>query len=177
MSKVRVNCFATSIDGYGAGPRQDLESPLGVGGEALHEWFFPTQAFRAQLGQPGGSTGVDNALACQWGPGIGVEIMGRNKFGPQRGPWTDEEWKGWWGEEPPFHTPCFVMTHYPRDPMVVGETTFHFVSGTPAEVLAMAREAAGGLDVRLGGMHHRFDIETLTAPSGVTHLFLTRKPR
>ena len=115
-------------------------------------WFTGTRSFHVQQGQPGGSTGVDDAFASSWGPGVGVEIMGRNKFGPQRGPWTDEEWKGWWGEEPPFHTPVFVLTHHVRPPIEMkGGTTFHFIDASPAQALAAAKEAAGGLDVRIGG--------------------------
>jgi dihydrofolate reductase len=116
------------------------------------EWFFGTHSFRAMQGKDGGTHGVDEAFASQWGPRIGAEIMGRNKFGPQRGPWPDDGWRGWWGEDPPFHTPVFVLTHHPRPPMVMeGGTTFHFVDATPQEALRLAQEAAGGLDVRIGG--------------------------
>jgi dihydrofolate reductase len=152
MSQVRVHNFSVSLDGYGTGEGQSLEAPYGHAGTRLHEWFFATRTFRAMQGEPGGSAGVDQAMASTWGPGIGAEIMGRNKFGPQRGPWADEEWKGWWGDEPPFHTPAFVLTHYPRPSIEMkGGTTFYFIDASPAEALAAAREAAGGLDVRIGG--------------------------
>ncbi len=152
MSLVRVHNFTISLDGYGAGADQRLEAPFGHAGTRLTEWFFATRTFRAMQGEPGGSTGVDDALASSWGPGIGAEIMGRNKFGPQRGPWTDHEWRGWWGDEPVFRTPVFVLTHYPRPSIEMeGGTTFHFVDASPAQALAMAREAAGDLDVRIGG--------------------------
>jgi dihydrofolate reductase len=152
MSRVRVHNFSVSLDGFGTGEGQSLETPFGHAGSRLHEWFFPTRAFRAMQGQEGGTTGVDDAFAQQWGPGIGAEIMGRNKFGYQRGPWTDDEWRGWWGEDPPFHTPVFILTHHPRPPIEMkGGTTFSFVDGTPAEALRLAEDAAGGLDVRIGG--------------------------
>lgn len=152
MSRVRVHNFSVSLDGYGTGAGQSLESPFGHAGMKLHEWFFPTRTFREMQGQSDGSTGIDDAFASQWGPEIGVEIMGRNKFGPQRGPWADEEWKGWWGDEPPFHTPVFVLTHHPRPSIdMEGGTTFHFVDAAPAEALKMARDAADGRDVRVGG--------------------------
>ena len=152
MSSVRVHNFAVSLDGYGTGEGQDLEAPFGHAGSRLHEWFFPTHSFRQMQGEPGGTTGVDDAFASNWGPGIGAEIMGRNKFGPQRGPWLDEDWKGWWGDDPPFHTPVFILTHHPRPAIAMdGGTTFHFIDASPAEALRAAREAAGGLDVRIGG--------------------------
>jgi dihydrofolate reductase len=152
MSQVWVHNFSVSLDGYGTGEGQSLESPFGHAGGRLHEWFFGTRTFRAMHGEPGGSAGVDEAFASNWGTGIGAEIMGRNKFGPQRGPWENEEWKGWWGEDPPFHTPVFVLTHHPRPSVEMkGGTTFHFIDASPAEALAAAREAAGGLDVRIGG--------------------------
>ncbi len=152
MSTVRVHNFAVSLDGFGAGEGQTLEQPFGHAGGKLTTWFFGTSTFRGMQGEGGGSTGVDEALASRWGPGIGAEIMGRNKFGPQRGPWDDDEWKGWWGDDPPFHTPVFVLTHYPRPPIPMeGGTTFHFVDASPAEALELARDAAGGLDVRIGG--------------------------
>ena len=152
MSRVRVHNFAVSLDGFGTGEGQSLESPFGHAGTRLHEWFFPTRTFRTMQGEPGGSTGVDDAFAGKWAPGIGAEIMGRNKFGPQRGPWADEEWQGWWGDEPPFHTPVFVLTHHPRPTLTMkGGTTFHFIDADPAEALQTAKEAAGGLDVRIGG--------------------------
>jgi dihydrofolate reductase len=152
MSQVWVHNFSISLDGYGTGEGQSLESPFGHAGVRLHEWFFGTRTFRAMQGEPGGSAGVDEAFASNWGAGIGAEIMGRNKFGPQRGPWENEEWKGWWGDDPPFHTPVFVLTHHPRPPVEMkGGTTFYFIDASPAEALAAAREAAGGLDVRIGG--------------------------
>jgi dihydrofolate reductase len=155
MSRVRVHNFSISLDGFGTGDGQTLEAPFGHAGNRLHEWFFPTrtfQGFHAAPGDVGGGTDVDDAFASQWATGIGVEIMGRNKFGPQRGPWEDEEWKGWWGEDPPFHTPVYVLTHYPRPSIVMaGGTTFHFIDAAPAEALDVARRAAGGSDVRIGG--------------------------
>src|SRR3954469_23695787 len=152
MSRVRVHNFSVSLDGFGAGEGQSLEAPFGHADGRLVEWFFATRTFRQMQGEPGGSTGVDDAFASNWGPGIGAEIMGRNKFGPQRGPWADEEWKGWWGDDPPFHTPVFVLTHHLRPAIEMkGGTTFHFIDASPAEALEAAREAAGGLDVRIGG--------------------------
>jgi dihydrofolate reductase len=152
MSKVRVHNLAVSLDGFATGEGQSLEAPFGHAGGRLMEWFMQTRTFRAMNGAPGGSEGADNAFAAAWGPGIRAEIMGRNKFGPQRGAWPDEEWKGWWGDDPPFHTPVFVLTHHPRPSLVMeGGNVFHFVDATPAEALTMARDAAGGLDVRIGG--------------------------
>ena len=155
MSRVRVHNFSVSLDGFGTGEPQSLEAPFGHAGERLHEWFFPTRTFQSMQGKSGdsdGSTGVDDAFASKWATGIGVEIMGRNKFGPQRGAWADEEWKGWWGDNPPFHTPVYVLTHHPRPSIEMqGGTTFHFIDASPAEALEVARESAGGLDVRIGG--------------------------
>ena len=152
MSQVRVHNFSISLDGFGTGEGQTLESPFGHAGGRLHNWFFQTRAFRAMQGQDGGSTGVDDAMAQAWDAGIGAEIMGRNKFGPQRGPWEDHDWTGWWGANPPFHTPVYVRTHHPRpSAQMEGGTTFHFVDGSPEEVLRLAHEGAGGLDVRIGG--------------------------
>ena len=152
MSRVRVHNFSVSLDGFGTGDSQTLENPFGHAGTRLTEWFFGTRTFREMQGGRGGSTGVDDAFASNWGPGIGAEIMGRNKFGPQRGAWADEEWKGWWGDDPPFHTPVFVLTHHPRPSIEMdGGTTFHFIDANPAEALEIARDAAGGLDVRIGG--------------------------
>jgi dihydrofolate reductase len=152
MSRLRVQCFAISIDGYGAGPNQDLQHPLGVGGPELMEWFFPTRTWRAMQGQDGGETGVDDAMAQAGFAGIGAWILGRNMFGPVRGPWPDEQWKGWWGDEPPYHTPVFVLTQHPRPPLrMAGGTEFHFVTEGIHVALAQARAAAGGRDVRLGG--------------------------
>jgi len=152
MSKLRVHCFAISLDGYGAGPAQSRENPLGVGGEALHEWFFPTRTFQRMIGKDDGATGVDEDFAARGFDGIGAWILGRNMFGPVRGPWPDDEWKGWWGDEPPYHTPVFVLTHHARAPVTMkGGTVFHFVTEGIHAALERARAAAGGRDVRLGG--------------------------
>ncbi|MFF3109364.1 dihydrofolate reductase family protein [Kitasatospora sp. NPDC057904] len=213
MSRVRVHNFSISLDGYGTGEGQSLDQPFGHAGTRLHQWFFGTRTFREMQGAEGGSTGVDDAVARAWGEGIGAEIMGRRKFGPQQGPWEDHDWTGWWGANPPFHTPVFVLTHHPRPSVEMdGGTTFHFVDGTPHEVLHQAREAAGGLDVRIGGgpstvraflaadlvdhlhvvvvpivlgrgerlwdglegLEERFQVESVTTPSGVTHVTFTR---
>lgn len=213
MSHVRVHNFSVSLDGFGTGEGQRLEAPFGHAGQRLHEWFFGTRSFHEMQGETGGGTGVDDALASAWSPGIGAEIMGRNKFGPQRGPWADHEWTGWWGPNPPFHTPVFVLTHHPRPSIEMeGGTTFHFIEATPEEALRQAREAAGGLDVRIGGgpsmvreflaadlidhlhvvivpillgrgvrlwdglegLDERFQVESVTAPSGVMHMTFTR---
>jgi dihydrofolate reductase len=152
MSRVRVHNFSLSLDGFGTGEGQSLETPFGHAGSRLHEWFFPTRTFREMQGAPEGSVGIDDAFASNWNTGIGAEIMGRNKFGPQRGAWADEQWKGWWGDDPPFHTPVFILTHHPRPSLEMqGGTTFHFIDAGPAAALETAREAAGGLDVRIGG--------------------------
>jgi dihydrofolate reductase len=152
VSKLRVQSFAISIDGYGAGLRQDLQNPLGVHGPELMEWFFDTRVWLRMHGQEGGETGVDNEMAEQGFAGIGAWILGRNMFGPVRGPWRDDTWKGWWGDEPPYHTPVFVLTHHPRPPLrMAGGTEFHFVTDGIHAALAQARAAAGGRDVRLGG--------------------------
>ncbi len=152
MSKIKVQAFAISIDGYGAGPDQSLQNPLGAGGEALHKWFFPTRTWRQMQGMEGGSTGTDDEFAHRSMQGFGAWILGRNMFGPVRGPWPDEEWKGWWGPNPPYHVPTFVLTHHARAPLVMeGGTTFHFVTGGIHEALERAREAAQGKDVRIGG--------------------------
>jgi dihydrofolate reductase len=152
MSSVRVHNFSVSLDGFSTGEGQTLEQPFGHAGGRLMEWFFGTRTFRGMHDESAGSAGADESFASNWGPGIGAEIMGRNKFGPQRGPWVDQEWKGWWGDEPPFHSPVFVLTHHPRPSIEMkGGTTFHFIDADPAEALKMAQEAAGGLDVRIGG--------------------------
>ncbi|MFI6444361.1 dihydrofolate reductase family protein [Kitasatospora sp. NPDC050543] len=213
MSRVRVHNFSVSLDGFGTGEGQHLDSPFGHAGSRLHEWFFRTRTFRGMHLESGGDLGVDDAMARAWEAGIGAEIMGRNKFGPQRGPWEDDKWTGWWGTNPPFHTPVFVMTHHPRPSIEMeGGTTFHFIDATPQEALRIAREAAGGLDVRIGGgprtvreflaadlvdhlhvavvpivlgrgerlwdglegLENRFRVESVTTPSGITHLTFTR---
>ncbi len=153
MTRLRVNSFSISLDGYGAGPDQDLANPLGVGGTALHQWFFPTRTFqRMVVGGVDGTTGVDDDFAARGFDNVGAWILGRNMFGPVRGPWPDESWKGWWGASPPYHTPVFVLTHHPRPPLPMeGGTVFHFVTDGPDAALARATEAAGGKDVRVGG--------------------------
>jgi dihydrofolate reductase len=213
MSRVRVHNVSVSLDGFGTGEGQSLEAPFGHADQRLLEWFTATRSFREIHGESGGATGADNSFANDWGPGIGAEIMGRNKFGPQRGPWVDDGWQGWWGDDPPFHTPVFVLTHHPRPPIEMkGGTTFHFIDASPSMALSAAREAAAGLDVRIGGgpttireflaadlidhlhvaivpivlgrgerlweglegFESRFDVEAVSAPSGVTHLTFTR---
>jgi dihydrofolate reductase len=152
MPKLRVECFAISIDGYSAGPNQDLQNPLGVRGPELMEWYFSTRAWRTMHGKPDGETGVDNGIAEQGMAGLGAWILGRNMFGPVRGPWPDESWKGWWGDEPPYHTPAFVLTHYARAPIPMkGGTEFRFVTQGIRAALEQARAAAGDRDIRLGG--------------------------
>jgi dihydrofolate reductase len=152
MSKVRVAAFSISIDGFGAGPRQDINNPLGVRGFELHGWFQPTEEFKKMQGQSGGSRGVDNNFARQSFEGVGAWILGRNMFGPVRGPWPDDSWKGWWGDNPPYHTPVFVLTHHARSPLAMeGGTTFHFVTDGLESALQKAKEAAKGKDVRIGG--------------------------
>lgn len=157
MSLVRVQNFSISLDGFATGEGLSFEEPFGHAGERLHEWMFATRFGRAMLGEPGGSDGVDNAFAERHDSlGIGAEIMGRGKFGPQTGPWsdlgTDEEWRGWWGDNPPFHTPVFVLTHHPRPSVEMeGGTVFHFIDASPQDAVALAREAAGDRDVRIGG--------------------------
>jgi dihydrofolate reductase len=209
MSLTRVHNLSISLDGFATGEPQSLEAPFGHAGERLHRWMFATRYWD----EDGGSLGVDNAFAERHTPGVGAEIMGANKFGPPG--WQDDpEWKGWWGPNPPFHTPTFVLTHHAKPPMEMeGGTTFHFLDASPAEALATAREAAGGRDVRIGGgatvvrdfllaglvdhlhlvqvpillgrgvrlwdglegLEDSFDIETVSTPSGVTHLTFTRK--
>jgi dihydrofolate reductase len=140
------------MDGYGAGPRQDLDHPLGVNGPELMDWFFQTRVWRQMHGEADGETGIDNEMAELGFKGIGAWVLGRNMFGPVRGPWPDERWKGWWGDEPPYHTPVFVLTHYPRAPLrMAGGTEFRFVTDGIESALTQAKAAAGGLDVRLGG--------------------------
>jgi dihydrofolate reductase len=152
VAKLRVHNFAISLDGYGAGPDQGPETPLGVGGPRLHEWVFKTRFFQRMLGGDGGETGIDDDFAAAGDRGIGATVMGRNMFGPIRGPWADDGWKGWWGDNPPYHHPVFVLTHHPRPPIPMeGGTTFHFVVDGIEPALERAFEAAGGDDVRLGG--------------------------
>jgi dihydrofolate reductase len=152
MSKLLVRAFSISLDGYGAGPNQDLTNPLGENGERLHEWFLPTRTFRSVHGEGGGETGVDDDFAGHGFENIGAWILGRNMFGPVRGPWPDETWKGWWGDNPPYHVPVFVLTHHPRPSLTMeGGTVFHFVTDGIVEALRQARQAAKGKDVRLGG--------------------------
>jgi dihydrofolate reductase len=152
MAKLRVHNVSVSLDGYAAGPAQSLEHPLGVGAERLHEWVFRTRTGRRMLGEEDGETGTDDDFMVEGERGIGATVMGRNMFGPVRGPWGDEQWHGWWGDNPPYHHPVFVLTHHPRPPLTMaGGTTFHFVTDGIEAALARAFEAAGGLDVRLGG--------------------------
>lgn len=156
MSKLRVASFSISIDGFGAGPQQSLENPLGIGGMELHQWVFPTLSFQQMHGDGSnsgsGETGIDNDFAVRGFNNIGAWILGRNMFGPVRGPWPDDNWKGWWGDNPPYHVPVFVLTHHPREPLVMqGGTTFYFVTDGIHGALDRARAAANGKDVRLGG--------------------------
>jgi dihydrofolate reductase len=153
MSKLRVQCFSISLDGYGAGSDQGLRHPLGKHGEELHEWMYPTQSFKSQHGGGGtGTTGIDDDFARKGMENLGAWILGRNMFGPIRGEWPDDKWHGWWGPNPPYHVPVFVLTHHARQPLeMAGNTTFHFVTGGIEEALRLAREAAGKRDVRLGG--------------------------
>lgn len=209
-SRLRVHNFLITLDGFATGEGQTTQAGFGHAQTDFSAWFERIRLWRGL--QPDGVLGADEAVASGWGASIGAEIMGRNKFRPTTGPWPDDGWRGWWGQEPPFHTPCFVWTHYPHDPLVLGDTTFHFVSGTPAEVLARAVEAADGLDVRLGGgpttvrrflaadlvdylhvvlvplvigrgvrlwddlegLHRRFRVESVTLPSGATHVFFDK---
>ncbi len=152
MPKLRVNAFSLSLDGYGAGPHQDLAHPLGVGGMALHGWLLGTRTFQKMHGGSGGAGGVDDDFAARGFENVGAWILGRHMFGPIRGPWPDDRWKGWWGENPPYHTPVFVLTHHARPAIAMeGGTTFHFVTEGIHRALELATEAAGGRDVRLGG--------------------------
>lgn len=153
MPKVKVAAFSVSLDGFGAGLHQSLENPLGVGGPKLHGWFFKTKVFQEKvLGNDRGETGIDNDFAEKSFENVGAWILGRNMFGPVRGPWKDESWKGWWGDEPPYHVPVFVLTHHPRKPVEMqGGTTFYFVTEGIEAALKKAKEAARGKDVRIGG--------------------------
>jgi dihydrofolate reductase len=175
MSRVRVHNFSISLDGFATGEDPSLDSPFGHAGHRLHEWMITTRFARSTvLGEPGGSEGVDHAMAVQHGPGIGAEIMGAGKFGPPG--WQDDpEWRGWWGDDPPFHTPTFVLTHHQRPPLEMdGGTTFHFLDAEPTRALEVARDAADGMDVRIGGgptMLRSFLSEGL-----VDHLHLVQVP-
>ena len=152
MSKVRVASFSVSLDGFGAGPNQDLQNPMGVGGMVLHAWAFPTRTFKKMQGGEGGSTGVDETFAARGFENVGAWILGRNMFGPVRGPWLNEDWKGWWGDTPPYHVPVYVLTHQAREPLVMqGGTTFYFVTEGMEVALRRAIDAADGRDVRIGG--------------------------
>jgi dihydrofolate reductase len=152
VTRFRVNAFGISLDGFGAGAEQSLDNPMGVGGLAMHGWAFETKTFRAMHGGEGGSTGVDEEFAARSFENVGAWILGRNMFGPVRGSWGNESWKGWWGDEPPYHVPVFVLTHYPRPPLEMkGGTTFYFVTEGIEEAAKSAAAAAGGKDVRIGG--------------------------
>ena len=152
VSKLRVQCFGVSLDGYGSGPRQTLQAPLGEGFVEVMEWLFPTQFFHRMQGKEGGETGVDDTMAVRGFENVGAWILGRNMFGPVRGPWPDDSWKGWWGDEPPYRCPVYVLTHHPRAPIAMkGGTEFRFVTDGILSALTQAREAAGGRDVRVGG--------------------------
>ena len=153
MTRVRVESFTISLDGYGAGPKQDVSNPLGIGGTGLHEWLFPTRTLQRTLfGKDGGTTGIDEDFASRGLRNVGSWILGRNMFGPIRGPWPDMNWRGWWGDNPPYHVPVFILTHHARPPIAMeGDTTFHFITGGIHEALDRAREAAAGRDVQIGG--------------------------
>lgn len=152
MTRVRVESFSISLDGFGAGPEQSRENPLGIGGEALHEWVVSTRSWRESHGRDDGTTGIDDEFAGRAMENVGAWILGRNMFGPVRGEWTDMEWKGWWGKNPPYHVPVYVLTHHARPPIEMeGNTTFHFVTGGIHDALDRARAAANGKDVRIGG--------------------------
>ncbi len=152
MSKVRIESLSMSLDGFCAGPQQSLENPLGLGGPKLHDWAFPTATFQKMFGSDGGTTGTDNDYAARGFRNIGASILGRNMFGPIRGPWPNQDWKGWWGDNPPYHTDVFVLSHHKRDPIEMeGGTTFYFVTEGIHSALARAKQSAKGLDVRIGG--------------------------
>ena len=152
MQKLRVNSYSISLDGYGAGPNQSLEEPLGKAGESLHEWMFATKTFQTMYGDGNGAEGIDNDFAVRGFENLGAWILGRNMFSASRGPWPDDGWKGWWGDDPPYHVPVFVLTHYAREPLgMEGGTTFYFVTDGIESALRQAKEAAGEKDVRLGG--------------------------
>jgi dihydrofolate reductase len=153
MTRVRVESFTISLDGYGAGPSQSIDNPMGINGSDLHQWALPTRTFQHFVfGAEGGTEGIDEDFAARGFRDIGAWILGRNMFGPIRGPWPDATWKGWWGDNPPYHVPVFVLTHHAREPIeMAGSTTFHFVTGGIHEALERAREAANGKDIRIGG--------------------------
>ncbi|HEU0118637.1 MAG TPA: dihydrofolate reductase family protein [Alphaproteobacteria bacterium] len=152
MTRVKVAGFSVSLDGFGAGANQSLDNPLGVRGPEMFQWFFPTQTFRAMQGKADGETGIDDKFAKRAMDGFGAFILGRNMFGPVRGKWPDDQWKGWWGDNPPYHAPTFILTHYPRPSIEMqGGTTFHFVTGGIEDALQQAREAAGTKDIKIGG--------------------------
>ena len=156
MPKIKVQSFGISLDGYSAGPHQSLENPLGVNGQKVFEWFFPTRTFQSMHAKDadsaGGTTGIDNDFAARGFVNIGAWIIGRNMFGPVRGPWPDDSWKGWWGENPPYHVPVFVLTHHARPSLsMAGGTTFHFITGGIHAALERATQAANGKDIRIGG--------------------------
>ncbi len=152
MAKLRVHAYSVSLDGFGAGPDQSLENPLGVGAMALHEWVFATRTFQAMIGREGGSTGIDDAFAARGFQNIGAWILGRNMFAHSRGDWQDDGWQGWWGDNPPYHCPVFVLTHHPRPSLAMqGGTVFHFVTDGIEAARERAFEAANGQDVRVGG--------------------------
>ena len=152
MTKVKVAGFSVSLDGFGAGADQSLDNPLGVRGPEMFQWFFPTKTFRAMQGQTDGETGPDDDFGRRAMDGFGAFILGRNMFGPVRGAWPDDQWKGWWGDNPPYHAPTFVLTHHPRAPIEMqGGTSFHFVTGGIEDALRLAREAAGDRDIKIGG--------------------------
>ncbi|MBB3355484.1 dihydrofolate reductase [Rhizobium lentis] len=152
MSKVRVTGFSVSVDGFGAGPEQSLNDPLGKRGSEMFQWFFHTRTFRAMMGKDDGSSGIDEDYASRAMANFGAFILGRNMFGPIRGEWPDDAWKGWWGPNPPYHAPTYILTHYPREPLVMeGGTTFHFVTGGIHEALDRAKASAGDKDVKIGG--------------------------
>lgn len=152
MSKVKVAAYSVSLDGFGAGVDQSIEAPLGKRGEELHAWFFPTRRFQQMYGNGKGTEGVDNDFAERSFDNLGAWILGRNMFGPIRGPWKDDAWKGWWGEDPPYHVPVFVLTHHPKEPLVMkGGTTFYFITDGIESALEKAKKAANGKDIRIGG--------------------------
>ena len=152
MSKLRVHCFSVSLDGYSAGLNQDRDNPVGVGGLSVFGWQFATRTHHQMSGNDGGATGTDDDFVARGFEGVGAWIIGRNMFGPIRGAWPDDSWKGWWGDDPPYHTPTFVLTHYEREPLVMeGGTTFYFVTGGIEEALSLAKKAAGSKDIKIGG--------------------------